>query len=239
MPVSDTSATVISANGHQLTNLAWVIGRLLRDFEHRANFQIDGGPHPRKASRTVLPFAHSKAAVEKVSTELRLPKSGREAPSRESLRITVFEVDPTQVPGRPTRDWVFKLGMVAILVQIGIAVVPWTLSGNYLPFIVTLGGTGLSLLTSALPQWRNEKYSHYKTGGWTVSITRGNGNRHVMLILGKDHGCHGGLDLEIMAAKSDRAIAPPLTRVCMTILAALSVVLLITVAGLKEDRWCT
>lgn len=239
MPVSDISATVISANGHQRTNLSWVIGRLLRDFEHRANSRFDGELNPRQASSdSVLPFVSPKEAIRTVVTRLQPPKPGRERRAPEALRVSVYEVDPTQAPGCPTRDWIFHLGIVAIFVQIGIAVIPWALSMNYLPFVVTLSGTALSLLTSALPQWRNEKYASYRTGGWTVSITRGNGSQHVMLILGKDHGCHSGLDLEIMAGKSDRAVPPLLTRICMTILAALSVVLLITVAGMREDKWC-
>jgi hypothetical protein len=238
MPVADVSAMVINANGHQRTNLAWVIGRLLRDFEYRADSQRNEKPHGRQANSFCLPLVSSRTAFGTVAAGLRPPRPDREKIPRDALRVTVFEVDPMYALGRPTRDWVFDLGLAAILVQIGIAIVPWALSMNSLPFVVTLSGTALTLLTSALPQWGNEKYACCRTGGWTVSITRGNGSGHVMLILGKDHGYPGGLDLEIMAGRSDRAAPSLVTRMGMTILAALSVVLLITVAGLKDDKWC-
>ena len=239
MPEPDASATIISARGHQRTNSAWVIGRVLRDFEYQADLEVNGGLNRRQASAPVRSNIPPKATTGAASTRVQPIEPGCERTAWEALRITVFEVDPKQTSGCPTWDWVFHLGIVVILVQIGIAAIPWVLWANYLPFVVTLGGTALSLLNSALPQWRNEKYARYIIGGWTVSITRGNGSRHVMLILGKDHGRHGGLDLEILAGKSARVFPPLSTRICMTILAALSVVLLITVAGLKDDKWCT
>jgi hypothetical protein len=239
MPVADISAIVVNADGHQRTNLAWVIGRLLRDFEYRAESRSNGGSHAVPASGSLLPFVSTKAGAGPVVTGSQPPRLGREKTPREALRVTVFEVDPRHVPGRTTPDWVFYLGFTAIFVQLGLAVIPWALSRNYLPFVVTISGTALTLLTSALPQWGNKKYARYRTGGWTVGITRGNGNRHVMLILGKDHGCPVGLDLEIMAGRTSSVGPSLLTRICMTIFAALSVVLLITVAGMKEDKWCT
>lgn len=239
MPIADISALVINANGHQRTNLAWVIGRLLRDFEYRADSQGNEQAHAKKTSGNILPFVSPKGAIGTVAYGLRPQGPGHEKASREAFRVTVFEVDPTRPPGRPIRDWIYYLSFAAIFVQMGVAAIPWALSMNYMPFVVTLSGATLTLLTSAVPQWGNEKYSSYRTGSWTVSITRGNGSRHVMLILGKDHGCPSGLDLEMMAARSNSAAPPPLTPVCMTVLAALSMMLLITVAGLREDTWCT
>lgn len=238
MPVADTPATVISVYGHQRANEAWVIGRLLRDFEHRAKSQITQTELDPRLAGSFFRYLPSKLASWPVLKKLGQPKAGSVEPSWEALRITVFEVDPTYAPGYLIRDWVFYLGFVVIFIQIGIAVTPWALSGNHMPLVVTVGGTALCLLTSALPQWRQEKFAHCKSSGSTTSITRGNGSRHVMLILGKEHGYYHGLDLEIMAARNPVAITSPLTRIGTTILAIFSVVLLITVSGLRKDTWC-
>ena len=238
MPASEGSALLINCEGHQRTNSSWVIDRLLHDFEHHAESQA-----PELLTLSIKEYskqsnASSKGRTGALSSKVRTTDVESTRPPREALRITVFKIDTQKEAGKPTFDWVYGVGVLVILVQIAIAAIPWALSANYFPFIITTGGTVLVLLTSMLPQWGKEKYSHYKTGGWTVSLTRGNGSRHVMLILGKEHHQSGGLDLEVMATRSTRTVKSPVTQISVVLLAALSTILLITVAGMKDDTWC-
>ena len=232
MPEPDTAVSVVNANGHQRSNRSWTIGRLFRDFEHRTESKLTDG----SLGATVL--AKNTCSEKNAKPKSQLPVAVSSPRKREALRVTVFNVDVSKVPGHPTWDFVYYLGVLVILTQIGIAIIPWGLYGNYLPFIVTFGGNALSLLSGMLPQWMEEKFANYKTEGWTVSITRGNGSRHVMLILGKGHVRNFGLDLEIMAAQSRQGGNKLLTRFGSILLAALWTVLLITVTGTKQEPWC-
>ena len=239
MPPSEDQALVINCEGHQRTNTSWVIGRILRDFEHDADLRAVqnlrlSGKHDSKRHRSGL-----MGTLGVLVSNLRSANVEHQLVSGEALRITVFEVDTRKRAGRPTYDWIYYLGIVVILVQIGIAVVPWAVNADYFPFITTVGGTILVLLFGMLPQWGREKYAEYKTGGFTTGITRGNGSRHVMLILGKEHSRNEGLDLEVMAARTAQAVKSPLTQASAVLLAMLSTVLLITVAGMKGNTWCT
>ena len=186
-----------------------------RDFEHRAQLR--------------------SACRENVSRE-KLPE--REPPSNNALRVTVFEPDTSKKPGIPIWDRANYIGLVVVLVQCGIAAIPWGVSSNYFPFIVTVSGTMLSLLSGATPQWGNEKFASYKLDAWTVALTRGNGSRHVMMVLGRDHRTSGGLDLEIMATRNRGTQSSYSMRAVAMLLTALWTVLLITVAGIKADTWC-
>ncbi len=121
-----------------------------------------------------------------------------------------------------------------MLAQIVISAVPLAIEGDWAPVVVAVSGTTLSLLQGAVSQWREEKWACPTTGGWTTSLTRGNGSRNVMVILGNNHG----LDLEILAGKSWRPKSSVASRVFLTLLAISWLVLLISVAGLKANSWC-
>ncbi|KAK2814561.1 hypothetical protein FQN49_008152 [Arthroderma sp. PD_2] len=93
----------------------------------------------------------------------------------------------------------------------------------------------LALMHGALPQWKREKWSAVGTGdGYTVSLTLGNGSRHVMVILGNDLG----FDMEILAAGNVRFRLSLWERIGLLMLAILWIGLLITIAGVSEGTWC-
>lgn len=200
MPDADSQALIVNAaSGHQRENKAWIIGRLLRDFEKRAS-----------------PFT-----------------SDRESLEWEALRVSVFKWNEHRDQGRPDRDWLWHSGYVIIVLQLSIAVIPLALSSEWATLVLVAGGIILASAQAALPQWRAEKWGCPKNGQ-TVSVTKGNGHRHVMVILGSPKA----LDLEILASGLEDAEQQFLTKAGVATLAGLWTVLLITVAGLKQGSWC-
>ena len=110
------------------------------------------------------------------------------------LSITVFEAQDNA--GIPHRDFVWWSGVVVIVLQLGIAAIPCGLHQAWAILLLTAGGTLLTLITGALPQWRFEKWACRRETKKVVSLTGGNGTRHVMVIIGNKKG----LDLEDLAA---------------------------------------
>lgn len=153
-----------------------------------------------------------------------------------SIRIDIFETDSAP---DPVIDFVWIVGWVVILAQLLISIVPWVRHENWGVFLVTVAGTALALLTSSLRQWKLEKWPGRKLNKdgrkenktKSVALTRGNGHRYVMAIIGKD----GAWDLENFATASSKTLGE--TVWCLCALAALWVCLLISVSGLRQDTW--
>ena len=141
----------------------------------------------------------------------------------------VFKALPRTEP--PAPDWIWYLGAATIVLQLGIAVVPYALYADWGILLITLCGTALAFCHGALPQWRLEKWKGRKNPKKIVSITRGNGSENVMVVLGN----RNGIDLEDLAGA--RVPELPHTRFFAAILAVAWLVLLITVAGFKIDSW--
>ena len=156
---------------------------------------------------------------------------------RKGPRVTVFEVEdnPPTEHGVPTLDWVWYSGFAVIVIQLGIAAVPWGVNGQWNTFLVTAAGNLFALIGGSLPQWRSEKWACPKKGGDITTITEGNGSRSAIVILRKK-----GVDLkfEVLARGTRLAPATLLTRIVTSVLAVLWILLLITVAGIKQNTWC-
>lgn len=77
-----------------------------------------------------------------------------------------------------------------------------------------------------------------------MSITQGNGSRYVMVILGEEHppkdnpSPYTVPNFEMLAAGSQRIKVSMFSRASSVGLAALWIVLLISVTGLEENTWC-
>lgn len=162
--------------------------------------------------------------------------------NHEALRIMVFRPsdDARSNAGVPEKDSIWWTGIGVILVQLALASIPWIVSANWSVFLVTAAGTVLALLQTANPQWPLEKWGSSTTAGWTISITQGNGSRHVLVVLGKDHipSLKKALDLEILASQSNRFVARKGSKCIVALMAALWIALLITATGVKSDTWC-
>ncbi|KAL0567623.1 hypothetical protein V5O48_014368, partial [Marasmius crinis-equi] len=118
------------------------------------------------------------------------------------LEIAFFEAISDKSTGVPDRDWVYYLGVLIILLQLGIAAIPGALNGNWLVMIITFGGNFLVQIQAALPQWREElwKARTIEPGKpEVVCLTRGNGSSYVMVIRSDGDKTHPKLRLADLA----------------------------------------
>lgn len=222
MPDTDVTVTVIDTeSGHHRESKTWILGRFLRDFNYQLNNEMkDEQSHiPSDFKDEPIPTGNGKGR----------PWAG--------LQITVFEVadNPSPAHGIPELDWVWYSGFFVILVQLVIAIIPWIIIGQWPVFLVTGAGNILAITSASLPQWGREKWACPKSGGSTVTITEGNGSRSAIVILRKKDV---GLKLEVLARGTRVAPASLFTRIATAVLAMLWILLLITVAGMKEKTWC-
>jgi hypothetical protein len=218
MPACDTpEPEVIGAeSGHKRTTKNWVLSRLLRDLE----YGID------KEMLNEQDHGTTKSAVQDQAP----PR-----PAWEALRISVFKVDESRQHGVPSLDWVWFSGFAIIIIQLLISIIPWIIDANWAVFMLTLLGNVLALIGSSLPQWRKEKWACTRQGGSTVTLTRGNGSRYAILILGKKGV---GLDLEILA-QGTRTVRPSwVTGIIVGIIAVLWIMLLLCANEVDQNTWC-
>jgi len=153
------------------------------------------------------------------------------------LTVSIFRTAPiTQhaVPGVPHRDWLYWSGVVVIVIQLGIAVIPGAVNGDWTALVVTVAGTLLALAGGAQPQWQKEKWAcrRLKSGREVICLTRGNGSKDVMVIISEGAG---QLRLEDLANVRDSRAR--YTTVYTSVLAVLWFVLLLVVAGLQSHAW--
>ncbi|KAF9641673.1 hypothetical protein BFW01_g1656 [Lasiodiplodia theobromae] len=202
MPAPDTSCQVI--NGHSAyarTNTSWVIGRLVRDFEHwmpsqtrqhlqhmldarwQENREKAARKHEAKQKDMLLPFTSASSPVPP-------PR-----PIQASLCVTVLAA-AAHHPALPTRDAAYLSGLATLVLQLGIAAIPYFVWGAWSVLVVTAAGTVLAAATAALPQWAREKWACRRDSDKAVVLTRGNGAQHALVVLGEGRG----LDFEDLAA---------------------------------------
>ncbi|KAI0773071.1 hypothetical protein BD413DRAFT_472922 [Trametes elegans] len=153
-----------------------------------------------------------------------------------SLTVAFYHTAPERGhAGVPGRDWVYWSGVLVILAQLAVAVVPGARHGNWIVLVVTFGGTLLALTASGLPQWREEKYAARPVdptrGREVVCITRGNGSTFIMVVVSD----RAGIRLEDLAGGRDKRRT--VTSVMSAVLCILWIVLLLTVEGLDGDAW--
>ncbi|KAI0050547.1 hypothetical protein FA95DRAFT_1450779, partial [Auriscalpium vulgare] len=151
------------------------------------------------------------------------------------LTVTVHRTSHTKAAGVPARDWVYFSGLSTIIVQLAIAIIPGAIHGNWVVLLLTATGTLLALAGGALPQWRAEKWAAWRLRAVgkreVVSLTRGNGSKDVVVIIGEGEG----LKLEDLAAARDVRMRSTVVITC--VLAILWIAHLLTVAGLQNDAW--
>lgn len=157
------------------------------------------------------------------------------------LTVSVFKISSSHRIGMPTRDWVFFTAWAVISVQHAIAVIPIVLSGHWTVFILTTTGTLLALVHGALPQWTAEKWAARTTSVThshppkvkreVVCLTRGNGSKHVLVII------NGQPSLRFEDLAAAREAYSPYSRPVIAILSVLWIAHLLTIAGLNDDAW--
>ncbi|PVF97862.1 hypothetical protein CPB86DRAFT_759392 [Serendipita vermifera] len=226
MPSSpDYACIVINAdNGYARSNNSWIIGRLVRDFD------------------TWMTFA-TRGKLEEILEEKRLTNLSRisdyeprvSRPSQAGLCVSIYEVDASKKAGVPDKDMVYWSGFFIAFLQLGIAMIPLGLDGNWGIAIITMSGILLSFVTGSLSQWKKEKWSCRRNTKKTFILTKGNGAQHAIVVLGNGEG----LDLEDLASgtTNEQILTHFTTRIVIAILAVLWISLLITAAGQKSGSW--
>jgi len=239
MPKPELECVLINAeSGYKRPNRSWVLSRILRDFDYWRHRECD---EIEAAKLHALQIKNTQAWQEHEKLQARGEKSTAPAETddvRIGLRVSVWEC--MKADGKGSGDMVYWSGFLVTAIQLGVAVVPWGLHGQWFTFVITAGGTILAYLSGALPQWRQEKvgvrslrYNARKKERKDVFLTEGNGAHDALLIL----GCEGGLDLEALAVIQRELSSPGLTRTASFALASLWLALLISVAGWGQDTW--
>lgn len=157
------------------------------------------------------------------------PRLKAEGGREESIRIDIFHLGPVSSPALDLAWW---LGLATLLIQLGIALVPWVLDGDWAVMMITLCGNLLVIITCAMPQWEDEKWAGRRLErGDITCLTRGNGHLHIMVFIGMP----GSWALETLATSI--VIPRPETRWVSLLLAVLWTCLLISISGLEDNTW--
>jgi hypothetical protein len=166
-----------------------------------------------------------------------------------ALCVTIHALAKGKKHGVPIWDMAVYSGVIVIVVQCIIAAIPGILYGFWETTIITVCGTLLALVQSSLPEWRREKWpgrrlpekgkeicskrDERNASKKTVCLTAGNGSNLVIVIISNGEG----FDLESLATGSVRLHPNRLTKMFTIIFALLWIVLLLTVAGVKQNGW--
>lgn len=222
MPAPEAPSLVIPAKtGYARSNQSWILGRVLRDFDYWKDGAIE--EEDRKKLAELREQEKLKAAYEK--------REYKESDVRIGLRLSIYTASHQTPAGHPHRDRVWWGSTFIIALQLAISLIPCVLYAEYTTLLVTTAGLLLSSLTSALPQWRLEKWACRRDTHKAVTLTAGNGSKDCIVILGA--GC--GLDLEDLA--TSRRVARTSTRLALGLLALGWLTLLISVAGFGQHTW--
>ena len=233
MPLPDCACKVINGkSGCIRDNTSWIIGRIVRDFE---SWMDDGRPD-RPVKTKLENMIKSRWDYEVANANNKQDGSGSHVkkPMQASLCVSVYKAGPAK-KGNPGYDSVYYIGFATTIFQLGIAAIPAGVFGDWSIFLVTIAGIFLSFATGALPQWSKEKWACREDSSQNFVLTRGNGSQHAIIILGDGKGP----DLEDLAAGQTNVdtAAGWFTRLSVTTLATLWILLLITAAGIKQNTW--
>ncbi|KAE8153290.1 hypothetical protein BDV25DRAFT_137045 [Aspergillus avenaceus] len=213
-------SVVVVGSGDTRKNQAWVIGRLIRDLE----MEVENG------------FS-SKWQDEATNEIVNEGASG--------LLITVYESLPARqgnflngyAPKEPKKDALWWTYFPITLTQLVVGAIPWITSGNWAVFFVTACGIVLALVTGSLRTLFQEKYVCRDHSRQIYAITRGNGHRHVFLILpnSRDGNKSSLLYLDDLASAVQHGGWK--TRLISIMLATLWIGFLVTVGGIDQSTW--
>ncbi|CEJ90866.1 hypothetical protein VHEMI06619 [[Torrubiella] hemipterigena] len=207
-------------NGYVRDNTSWILGRIMRDFEYWRD--------PRVAQRTA-------DVLDAKWEEMKRENVDAQRPLRAGLIISIYEPCKSVAAGTVKSDFVYCVGFFVILLQLGIAAIPWGLYGDWAVLLITTVGTVLALVTGLLPQWKTEKWTCRTHSDKTYILTKGNGAQNAIVVLGNG----AGFNLEDLASGQTNVDVTTnrLTRWSIIILFFLWIFFLIAAAGIKQNTW--
>ncbi|KAL8790025.1 MAG: hypothetical protein Q9195_006574 [Heterodermia aff. obscurata] len=131
-------------------------------------------------------------------------------------------------------DWLWWSGVITIILQLSIAVIPCAAQDDWTILLVTIIGICLALAGGCVPQWQKEKWgARTDNKNTTFCLTRGNGFQHVVVVQNLGPGC---LNLEDLAMPRRDGCSTS-CKVVVSLLALLWILFLINVAGLIHNTW--
>lgn len=204
---------VLSSNRRD--NHSWIIARILRDFQYWA--------HPDVTQKV-------KQIVDAAREDDRRKERNVNVPRRNKAGLCISVYSCSRPAGKPVHDFVYYSGFIIALLQLAISSIPFGISGDWVPFLLTFFGIVLAFTTGALPHWKEEKWEA-PLSKKRVILTRGNGAQHAIVIDSEK----GGVDFEALAALEPTASLA--TRIGNVTLAVLWIVHLITLAEVDRDAW--
>lgn len=190
--------------------------------------------------------------------DLELEVERREGAARMNTGLVVSVLRAKDVTGphkscNPCRDMLWWSFVPFLTAQLAIAAVPFGLHGNWSILLVTAAGNVLAIMSGSLRSMRQEKYPCHKHSNQVFALTRGNGHKHVFLLLPdtfdkqkqQAEGEQEGVMVEqalanlpaidMLASASHRAGSA--TRILSVIMAGLWVIFLLVIGGLDTDTW--
>ncbi|KAI0402632.1 hypothetical protein F4802DRAFT_599909 [Xylaria palmicola] len=169
----------------------------------------------------------------------------------DSLHVEVYRFNTAglskHAPLRPKRDLLWWSFVVALLLQIGVAIIPLTPAPgrqkpNFYILLITVAGNLLSLITGSLQATHGEKYGRNRSLACRdmFALTKGNGYNIAIIILPISfnkvpEGVPNMPYLAQMATASYRSTKT--SKVRAFILGGLWIVLLLVIGGASADSW--
>ncbi|KIO06453.1 hypothetical protein M404DRAFT_999111 [Pisolithus tinctorius Marx 270] len=221
MPEPDFSSIVINGKtGYSRDNHSWILGRILRDFEHWKPQEV--GLRLDEMLKSASQKSNAGSPQDNKPVVAPRTKAG--------LCVSIFRADPNRASGVPAADWIYYSGVATAVVQLIIAVIPLILHDDWVVLLTTSVGIVLAFATGWLPQWGMEKWGYPRVAK-TAILTRGNGAQHAIVIIGDKNS----LDLEALACADPKGSM--WTRFFTISLAVLWIAHLITVVNIQQDPW--
>ncbi|KAK5100976.1 hypothetical protein LTS08_004582 [Lithohypha guttulata] len=135
-------------NGYIVENGSWLLGRMVKHFDLWM---------PAATREKVRELIEHRLATEK-ERAARLGESPPVQSTQAGLAVTIFEPPSRLAQGLPSRDRVYWTGIATVILQLGVAAIPWGLFATR----------------------RDTKKS--------FALTEGNGSQHVIIIIGNGRG---------------------------------------------------
>lgn len=224
----ELSCIVINGkNGYVRSNLSWVIGRILRDF--------NTWMHQDTRDQVKRNIDDKVAHLRKRAREKRRDPDSVGTPSQAGLCVSIYRPRTECQAGVPVNDGTYYSGFVIAIIQLGIAAIPCGIFRDWGVLMITACGIILALLSGSLPQWKEEKWACRRHTDKDVVLTKGVGSQHAIIVLGNGQG----LDLEDLAASpaNSHTVARIQTKITAVTLAVAWILLLISASGERGNSW--
>ena len=189
MPESDCQAVVINVkNGFVRNNRSWVLGRLVRDIDHWMDKE------PKAALAATIRDAQweedDKVARKNARRDKKGPLLRPQTVLKKGLCVAIYKAKAASAGSSNSLDPAWILAILVLFLQLGIAIVPCILYGNWEIVCITAAGSALSFLAGILPQWRHESLACRRLSASnkdkTIALTKGNGAQHAILVIGAE-----------------------------------------------------